>query len=246
MAELFMRLTSFIIVIFGLASCVSAPPSAEHVKSYYVSDLTVAAKPYVIKGVTYYPLSAVSSDYEETGVASWYGKDFHNRKTASGEKFDMYAFTAAHRTLPMPTYVSVVNLENNKSVVVRVNDRGPFSKGRIIDLSYAAAEQLGMVASGTAQVHITVLSESTERLRTENHNVDMHKGSFGVQLASFSVKSRADNLSAKIKNSRISEVTIKGTKYYRVQVFGYSTKQEAERAAKTFEKDYEGAFVIAK
>jgi rare lipoprotein A len=245
MAVVAMKLAFLIISLFTLASCV-APPSAEPAKTFYGSDLSVAAKPYVIKGVTYYPLTSVSSDYEETGVASWYGEDFHNRKTASGEKFDMYAFTAAHRTLPMPTYLTVLNLENNKSVVVKVNDRGPFSKGRIIDLSYAAAKQLDMLNSGTARVHITVLSESTESLKTENRNIDIQKGSFGVQLASFSVKSRADNLLAKVKDSQISEVTIRGKKYYRVQVFGYTTKQAAEAAAKKFEKDYEGAFVIAK
>jgi rare lipoprotein A len=245
MLALFMKILSIIAVVFCLASCV-APPAAQPVKSYYGSDDTAAAKPYIIKGVTYYPLATVSSDYEETGIASWYGKDFHNRKTASGEKFDMYAFTAAHRTLPMPTYISVVNLENNKSVVVKVNDRGPFSKGRILDLSYAAAQKLGMVDSGTAKVRITILSESSERLRTENRDIDINKGAFGVQLASFSVQNNAKDLAAKIKNSQISEVTVSGKKYYRVQVFGYSNKQEAETAAKRFEKDYEGAFVIAK
>ncbi|MDR2400820.1 MAG: septal ring lytic transglycosylase RlpA family protein [Deferribacteraceae bacterium] len=240
-----MKILSFIIIVSAFTSCV-APPSAEPVKSYYGSDSVAAPKPYVIKGVTYYPLSSVSPDYEETGIASWYGKDFHNKKTAGGEKFDMYAFTAAHKTLPMPTYISVVNLENNKSVVVKVNDRGPFSKGRILDLSYAAAEQLGMVAAGTARVRITVLSEASDRLRTESRNVDINSGSFGVQLASFSVRANARDLSAKIKNSRISEVTVNGKRYYRVQVFGYNTKQEAETAAKRFEKEYEGAFVIAK
>jgi rare lipoprotein A len=245
MPELLMKTLFFIVLIACLASCV-APPSAQPVKTYYGSGDTVAAKPYVIKGVTYYPLSSVSSDYEETGIASWYGKDFHNRSTASGEKFDMYGFTAAHRTLPMPTYISVVNLDNNKSVVVKVNDRGPFSKGRILDLSYAAAEKLDMLDSGTAKVRITVLSESTERLRTENKDMDINKGLFGVQLASFSVKGNAQNLSARIKDSQISEVTVNGKKYYRVQLFGFPTKQEAETAAKRYEKDYNGAFVIAK
>jgi rare lipoprotein A len=245
MFALSMKILSIIAVVFCLASCV-APPAAQPVKSYYGSDDTVAAKPYIIKGVTYYPLASVSSDYEETGIASWYGKDFHNRKTASGERFDMYSFTAAHRTLPLPTYISVVNLENNKSVVVKVNDRGPFSKGRVLDLSYASAEKLGMIASGTAKVRITVLSESMERLRTEERDIDINNGAFGVQLASFSVRDNAKELVAKVKNSQIFEVTISGKKYYRVQVFGYSTKQAAETAAKRFEKEYPGAFVIAK
>lgn len=245
MPEFCMKTLFFIVLVACLASCV-APPYAQPIKTYYGSADTVAAKPYVIKGVTYYPLNSVSSDYEETGVASWYGKDFHNRNTASGEKFNMYDFTAAHRTLPMPTYISVVNLDNNKSVVVKVNDRGPFSKGRILDLSYAAAEKLDMLDAGTAKVRITVLSESTERLRTENKDIDINKGLFGVQLASFSVRGNAQNLSGRVKNSQISEATVNGKKYYRVQLFGFATKQEAEAAVKRYEKDYNGAFVIAK
>jgi rare lipoprotein A len=140
----------------------------------------------------------------------------------------------------------VVNTENDKSVVVKVNDRGPFSKGRILDLSYAAAEKLGMVSSGTAKVRLTVLSESAGHLRTENRDVDINKGAFGVQLASFSNIEYAKNLAAQIKNSAISEAWVNGKKYYRVQVFGYSTKQAAEKSAAAFEKNYKGAFVIAK
>ncbi|MFP4106468.1 MAG: septal ring lytic transglycosylase RlpA family protein [Phycisphaerae bacterium] len=98
----------------------------------------------------------VSSVHE--GTASWYGPKFHGKKTASGEVFDQTALTAAHRTLPFGTRVRVTNLANGKSVVVRVNDRGPFVKGRIIDLSRAAAEEIGMIRSGTARVRLEVLS----------------------------------------------------------------------------------------
>jgi len=95
--------------------------------------------------------------FEQVGVASWYGKKFHGRKTASGEKFDMYKLTAAHRSLPFGTKVKVKNLDNGKEVVVRINDRGPFKKGRIIDLSYAAAKKVGMIRAGCARVRITVV-----------------------------------------------------------------------------------------
>jgi rare lipoprotein A len=96
-------------------------------------------------------------DHEMVGEASWYGKDFHGRKTASGDLYDMYGFTAAHRTLPFHTVVRVVDLETRKSVVVRINDRGPFVDGRIIDLSFAAAHDLDMVRRGVVEVELSIL-----------------------------------------------------------------------------------------
>ena len=105
-----------------------------------------------------YRVMQTSYGYQERGVASWYGKKFHGRLTANRETYNMYAMSAAHRTLPLPTYVRVRNLANNKSVVVRVNDRGPFAHNRIIDLSYAAAIKLDMIESGTANVEVTAIS----------------------------------------------------------------------------------------
>ena len=109
--------------------------------------------PYVVYGTTYTPMSEVSS-YRERGIASWYGKKFHGRRTSSGEPYDMYAMTAAHKTLPLPCYVRVRNLQNGRSVVVRVNDRGPFLHNRLIDLSYAAAAKLGILGTGTGVVEV--------------------------------------------------------------------------------------------
>jgi len=99
----------------------------------------------------------------EEGMASWYGKKFHGKKTASGERFNMHALTAAHRTLPFGTQVKVTNLENKKSVVVRINDRGPFVKGRIIDLSYAAARKIDMIEKGVVKVRIEVVKPAGKR-----------------------------------------------------------------------------------
>lgn len=113
-------------------------------------------KPYQIAGRTYVPLESAYG-YDETGVGSWYGRDFHGKLTANGENYDMHALSAAHKTLPLPTLVRVTNLENNRSVVVRVNDRGPFVKERIIDLSYAAAHALGYDQQGTARVRVQAL-----------------------------------------------------------------------------------------
>ncbi len=112
-----------------------------------------ANRPYVALGKTYTPLTVVG-EYKERGIASWYGKKFHGQRTSSGEVYDMYAMTAAHTTLPLPSYARVTNLANNKSVIVRVNDRGPFLHDRVIDLSYVAAYKLGIVVDGSAEVEV--------------------------------------------------------------------------------------------
>jgi len=114
-------------------------------------------KAYQIAGQWYYPLQSAAG-YDQTGVASWYGRDFHGKKTANGETYNMNAMSAAHKTLPLPTMVRVTNLDNGRSIVVRVNDRGPFVKSRIIDLSYAAARALGYDRKGTARVRVQALS----------------------------------------------------------------------------------------
>jgi rare lipoprotein A len=108
---------------------------------------------YEVFGQRYRTLAS-SQGFEQRGLASWYGTKFHGRRTSSGEAYDMFAMTAAHRQLPLPSYVQVTNLNNGKQVIVRVNDRGPFVGGRVIDLSYAAAHRIGMVANGVAPVHI--------------------------------------------------------------------------------------------
>ncbi|MGV8919700.1 MAG: septal ring lytic transglycosylase RlpA family protein [Pseudomonas sp.] len=111
------------------------------------------ANPYTVLGKTYFPLSD-SKRYTATGTASWYGTKFHGQDTANGEKYDLYGMSAAHKTLPLPSYVRVTNLDNNRSVILRVNDRGPFYSDRIIDLSYAAAKKLGYAEIGTARVKV--------------------------------------------------------------------------------------------
>jgi len=116
---------------------------------------------YTVRGITYH-VKKDADGYREKGLASWYGLKFHGKRTSSGEAYDMYAMTAAHKTLPLPTWVRVTNLNNGKTVVVKVNDRGPFHPGRIIDLSYAAASRIGVLEHGTAPVEILAVS-ATER-----------------------------------------------------------------------------------
>jgi len=113
-------------------------------------------KPYKVMGNTYVPMTEISS-YRKQGIGSWYGTRYHGAKTSTGEIYDVLKLTAAHPTLPLPSYARVTNLENNRSIIVRVNDRGPFLHGRIIDLSYAAAARLGYVSKGSAQVEVELL-----------------------------------------------------------------------------------------
>lgn len=125
--------------------------------------------PYQIKGVWYYP--KIDYDYVETGIASWYGPNFHRKKTANGEIFDMNGVSAAHRTLPMPSLVRVTNLKTGRAINVRINDRGPFAHGRIIDLSRRAAQLLGFERAGTAPVRVEILGEESRQMAAAAQNL---------------------------------------------------------------------------
>lgn len=145
----------------AMAGCASSGPERAAVidhEEIINPTRTRAGNPpvYEVFGETYYVHNS-SADYRERGIASWYGEEFHGRATANGETYDMYAFTAAHKSLPIPTWVEVTNLDNGRRVIVKVNDRGPFVAGRLIDLSYGAAAELGMIESGTAQVEVRAL-----------------------------------------------------------------------------------------
>lgn len=201
-------------------------------------------KPYKINGVTYYPMESADG-YSEVGIASWYGPGFHGKLTANGETYNQKAMTAAHKTLPLPTLVKVENLENGKSVVVRVNDRGPYSKGRIIDLTEVAARRLGMIDKGTAKVRVSVLSEDPDCYVTEGHEVNIDKGNFAVQIGAFTVEDNAKRLAGKFgSRAVVSKGYAKGTEWSRVWVTGYPTKEQALQAAAGELSEYSGAFVV--
>ncbi|HWA92477.1 MAG TPA: septal ring lytic transglycosylase RlpA family protein [Rhizomicrobium sp.] len=131
------------------------PPPTGHGHSIYK-----VGNPYEIEGTWYYPKE--QPDYDETGIASWYGPSFYGHTTANGEIYNAGDLTAAHRTLPMPVNVRVTNLDNGRSIVLRVNDRGPYAKGRIIDVSEAAADKLGFKVAGTARVRVTYIARATQ------------------------------------------------------------------------------------
>lgn len=147
------------LVVHGAKELAGSVSPAQKPGRYKVGD------PYQIKGVWYYPRE--EPDYDETGIASWYGPQFHGRDTANGEVFDMNSLSAAHRTLPMPSVVQVTNLENGRSMKLRINDRGPFAHGRIIDLSRRAAQLLGFQQQGIAKVRVQFLPEDSAIAKAE-------------------------------------------------------------------------------
>ncbi|BAI81530.1 rare lipoprotein A [Deferribacter desulfuricans SSM1] len=201
-------------------------------------------KPYVIRGKLYYPYTKISH-FQQVGIASWYGKEEHGKLTASGERFNMYDLTAAHKLLPLGSYVHVKNLENGKEVDVRINDRGPFISGRIIDLSYAAAKKIGIVEKGTAKVKITLLSESPDFYQVKGERYNLDKGNFAIQIGSFKVYNNAYKLSKQFRNSRIEKAYIHGNTFYRVQITGFNSLEKAQKGLNDIKYRFPGAFIVS-
>lgn len=209
-------------------------------------------KPYRIDGVWYYPMPSAAG-YSERGTASWYGPNFHGKPTANGERYDMYAMTAAHTRLPMPTRVRVTNLSNGRQVVVRVNDRGPFVKNRLIDMSYAAAKQLDMVGKGTAPVLVEALATGSSVLEPKKAPVTPPppevqavkkkkpdgKAGLYVQMGAFTESHRAQAMKAELAGQgrvMIQEATVGGKRYFRVRVGPSPTVDKAIEAMNALEQ----------
>ncbi len=191
-------------------------------------------QPYERMGRYYNPIEpAKADDYVEKGIASWYGEDFHGYPTSTGEIYNMYDMTAAHKTLPLGLYVKVTNLKNKKECIVRLNDRGPFVEGRIIDLSFKAAQVLDMVKHGTAPVEIEVLGY----LKEEDGKILYVKpssyllGLYSVQVAAFKVYENAVRLKERFeknnKKAKIVEFQKKDELFYRVRVGEFKSIEEA-------------------
>ena len=232
-----LRLTLAVCLALSLAGCgfLSSKPSGG-----YGGKGT--QKPYTVGGKTYYPLAS-GEGYSEVGVASWYGPDFHGHKTSNGEIYDMYELTAAHKILPMNTKVEVKNLENGQSVVVRINDRGPFVSGRIIDMSLAGAKAIGIYGKGTSKVRVSSVGTIPGLTK------DGLPGPFYVQIGAFTVQANADRLLERIKKaysgSRIYYSEIEGQKFWRVQAGTFPTLAEALRRQSELRAQYADAFVLA-
>jgi rare lipoprotein A len=201
-----------LITPFIMVSCISgrdhvtviSPAPSSKTTTLPKVEKTVPSNFYIVNGERYYPLPD-SLGFIETGKASWYGEDFHGKPTSSGETYDMYKKTAAHKTLPLGTYVQVINLENNESIIVRINDRGPFVKGRIIDLSYGAAKEIGMAVPGLADVKVIALTKAIGEAQSEGGYKplldlkEFENGEFTVQVGAFKNKTNALNLAERLK-----------------------------------------------
>ncbi|MEK9905994.1 MAG: septal ring lytic transglycosylase RlpA family protein [Rhodospirillales bacterium] len=176
---------------------------------------------YEVEGVAY-AIVPVGPGFSEIGTASWYGRKFHGRLTSSGEPFDMFQFTAAHKTMPIPAWIRVTNLENNQSLVVRVNDRGPFKDDRVLDLSWAAAKRLGFSENGTAEVSYEVLTVPTsDAALIANPLVKPAQAIFQVTAVSTEVQAQkvADQIrEALVKDLATVRVESNGAGLFRVQV----------------------------
>jgi len=208
-------------------------------------------KPYEVDGKRYQPLRD-HQGFQQRGMASWYGRKFHGRKTSNGEVYDMYAMSAAHKTLPMGIYVKVTHLGNGRHIIVRVNDRGPFVAGRIIDLSYAAAKQIGIVDSGTALVQIEALGfrQTGQGQVTYQAPVNYDSGTFDVQIGAFSTAENAYRLAAKMRSrygkTVVSAIMVNGQKVYRVRSGDFKSLQQAEKAVHNFVSEgFSGSYVVA-
>jgi rare lipoprotein A len=185
---------------------------------------------YEVGGRRYFVLPS-SAGYLERGVASWYGPDFHGGRTATGDTYDMYAMTAAHKTLPLPCYVQVTNLRNGRSVVVHVNDRGPFVANRLIDLSYAAASKLDMIREGTAMVEVRAVGPGSAPAPAPR---PVAADSLYIQVGAFSEQANADNLLARLRAGGIGEAFVRrdevgGHVLFRVRVGPVPSVAEFDR-----------------
>jgi rare lipoprotein A len=234
--------------LLALSLCFLFPFTARANASWSVDD-----KPYSLGEKTYFHLPPDDS-FVQNGLASWYGPSFHGRRTSNGERFDMHSLTAAHKTLPMDTVVLVKNLENGKQTVVRINDRGPYLGGRILDLSHKAAYTLGLKQQGTAKVQIVALAEGEV---DENSQVtrlfrrNLEEGEFFVQIGSFTQHNNALRLQKRFNdaghNAQLHQAARDNSLLYRVHVYVGKTLQAAKVAEKSLlQSGYRGAFVIAR
>lgn len=206
---------------------------------------------YEVNGRVYYPVDSAVG-FRQQGIASWYGKQFHEKKTANGETYNMHAMTAAHKTLPFGTMVEVINIENRKSTIVRINDRGPFCRDRIIDLSYSAAREIGMIINGTAAVEIIALGSDDEYLSDSGGDpkTAYFTGDFTIQAGAFSNPDNAENFKKSLEkitpDVHIASFIKNGLTFYRVRVGRFtSLKQARETEKHLFENGFKNVYTVA-
>jgi len=203
-------------------------------------------KSYEVFGVRYY-VQESSKNYQQRGTASWYGTKFHKRRTSSGEPYDMFQMTAAHKTLPIPAYARVTNLKNKKTIIVKINDRGPFHEDRLIDLSYAAAKKLGITSTGTGYVEVTTIdpSEPTYVSTAENEK------QLFLQVGAYSEKSNAEKIAARIKQitqhpTTILPFALNDKTLHRVQVGPFTNQKHSDELNEKLKNEgFSGGIVVS-
>lgn len=216
-------------------------------------DLQATMRPYTVMGREYYPTVVKVGDRFD-GIASWYGSDFHGKTTSNGEGYDMYSFTAAHKTLPMNTVVRVTNLENGAETIVRINDRGPFVENRIIDLSYAAAYKIDLPRKGTASVKLEVLgfepsgSRSIDMRMIANGPKQEVLGGFYVQIGAFeryegALYTKRQYASYEAYSAIVKETEYNNKRLYRVWLSGFKSEAEARDFIARKRGDFPGTFI---
>ena len=253
-----LALISFFIFSLFMTAC---SQKVEHTVAPSATKYTSASRhkstmrSYVVHGHTYHP-SYVEIGQTMTGISSWYGPNFHGKHTSNGEVYNMHARTAAHKTWPMDTMVRVHNLQNGKSTIVRINDRGPFVKGRIIDCSYAAGKEIGLDRMGIAKVSVEVLGfagkiEPSGRIAK---NKKMHTrtrialSNFGIQIGAFRRYAGAQTIKANYSgrytryNPIIKRFDVGGEALYRVWLMGFGSEQEARDFKNN--NNLAGAFIV--
>ncbi|MEN8688571.1 MAG: septal ring lytic transglycosylase RlpA family protein [Desulfobacterales bacterium] len=237
-------------ILFFFTSCTSVTPRP---RAGTKASQPKQSKPYQIDGVWYYP-RADADGFRQSGLASWYGDPFHGRKTANGETYNMHGISAAHKTLPFNTVVNVRNLDNGRDIRVRINDRGPFVRNRVIDLSYGAARQIGLVGPGTARVELIALGAVTDANESVTANrtyapVDYNSGKFTFQVGAFRDRGNAERLKLKLgsayKNAHICTFDAGDGLYYRVRVGDFASLEEARKGEEILLRNGYPAFVVA-
>jgi rare lipoprotein A len=242
------RLFIVLLIAAGLSACAAhrEPPQPPPAPSGY-------PKPYRVFGTWYQPLPHARGFVQE-GTASWYGREFHGRKTSNGEIYDMYGLTAAHKTLPMGTFVRVENLSNGRSLDLRINDRGPFVRDRIIDLSYTAAERLGLTGPGTAPVRVTALGAPAAQTAVGSKPayvpIDYYSGNFTFQVGAFTERTNAERLVQRLqgqyKNAHMTPFDTGERTFYRVRVGLTNKLDEATEFEQILIRDgFADTFIVA-
>jgi len=242
------QLVFFLCSLLLISACAPKKPNLTRSPEAPGPQTKASQKPYIVNGQRYEPLVS-HEGFVQTGVASWYGKDFHGKKTSSGEKYNMNAMTAAHKTLPLGVFVKVKNTRNGQEAIVRVNDRGPFVKGRVLDLSYAAAKKLGVDIAGTAPVRIEALGYRAPGADKYQAPDNYDTGAYTVQIGSFKEYGNAQRLSDEMKKlfgfSEVHVTSLNGGNFFRVYAGKYTSLHAAEKAEREFaERGYTGSFTV--